>query len=469
MSRRRLASVDFADTPGGSGEDVPGGEGEPVFRAARDGGGVARKPADLRPGDLLVVPADYGGCDQFGWRPDSRAAVSDVAEFAAWPYRASRYTVRLTLARLEAAMLAEGGLDHEGDQDEFAQRLEVRRTAQARWGALADQMNVLASDAEGQVRAILAMQLPAALKLLVAPLLHARRGRGRRLEVLTPYADDRAENPYAAGVVIAARFGLTSDATLEPGAGETAEAAHVLAAGVPATEDDAVGSLDRTELDLLTHSEDVRSKAVTFARACGLSDPVVADIALAGWFHDAGKADPRFQALLGTGDPLLLAEEAVLAKSGRRSVPGDLDGTGLPPRWRHEALSVRLALCNARLATAHDPGLVLWLIGTHHGWGRPFFPHTDPLDAVGHPLPTLDGLTVPLLAGQGPQSLGFSLDLASLPEDLCGLDWTQLFTLLRHRYGAWGLAHLEAIVRLADHRASEDADRGVAEAAEGAA
>lgn len=35
---------------------------------------------DLRPGDTIVVPARYGGSDRFGWHPDHRDAVEDVAE-----------------------------------------------------------------------------------------------------------------------------------------------------------------------------------------------------------------------------------------------------------------------------------------------------------------------------------------------------------------------------------------------------
>ena len=93
---------------------------------------------------------------------------------------------------------------------------------------------------------------------------------------------------------------------------------------------------------------------------------------------------------------------------------------------------MRLALTDPRFTAAHDPRLVLWLIGTHHGQGRPFFGFHDPLDE------------------EGPHSMGYTFD---------GCDWPALFEELRRRYGAWRLAWLEAVLRLADHRASEDAER----------
>ena len=42
---------------------------------------------DLHAGDVLVVPADYGGCDSLGWAPRSREDVRDVADEVACPYR----------------------------------------------------------------------------------------------------------------------------------------------------------------------------------------------------------------------------------------------------------------------------------------------------------------------------------------------------------------------------------------------
>src|ERR1700731_3523577 len=67
------------------------------------------------------------------------------------------------------------------------------------------------------------------------------------------------------------------------------------------------------------------------------------------------------------------------AEASRRS--------GLPRGARHEVASLAYAEAHPKFAEAHDPELVLWLIGTHHGHGRPFFPPVDwPLaagDALG--------------------------------------------------------------------------------------
>ena len=73
----------------------------------------------LRPGDVLVMPADYGGCDTFGWAPQNRQYVRDVADEAAWPYRGRRQAVRITPEvahwdRLAAALAISDDLDLDG-------------------------------------------------------------------------------------------------------------------------------------------------------------------------------------------------------------------------------------------------------------------------------------------------------------------------------------------------------------------
>ena len=166
-----------------------------------------------------------------------------------------------------------------------------------------------------------------------------------------------------------------------------------------------------------------------FAATLGLAAHVAEDLRLAAVLHDAGKADERFQLFLAGADWWNRPDGAALAKSGRPLPRGAWERAELPKGWRHEALSVRLATTDPRFREAHDPHLVLWLIGTHHGLGRPFFGFADSRGG-----------------NQGPQSLAY---------DFRGLDWASVFDRLKRRYGVWGLARLETILRLADHRASE--------------
>src|SRR5207237_633516 len=114
---------------------------------------------------------------------------------------------------------------------------------------------------------------------------------------------------------------------------------------------------------------------------------------------------------------------------------------GYPRGGRHECYSSAIAMSNSEVLNgAHDPELVLYLMGVHHGRGRPF------MQAV---------------ADEGIKHLAFQFDGVSIefagPHRLERLDqdWAERFWRSIRRYGYWGLAYLETVVRLADHRCSE--------------
>ena len=373
-------------------------------------------PGALRPGDTIVVPTLYGGVDRFGWNPDygiqqsasnevaAPQTVTDVAREAATPFARRRFAVRV----------APGLLGNSMSDDTLAEALAT--SPSSGWRALRDRL--------------LDLPLPEVLRSDLE-LLNGAKPRDI-IAYLNLHGEDDAGRPR--GVVFVARRGIE----IKEGGRENGALTPEIASdsdGTPnTTEDDALGSLPGFPLKLETHNRDVGSEAGEFARAAGLSEDRVMDLQIAGELHDLGKADPRFQSWLHYGDPLGPdpdAPDQLLAKSGRRLPRAARAETGLPDRWRHEALSVRCASTQSRLSDAKDSELVLWLIGVHHGYGRPLFPHFDPAEAA---------------PDVGPQSLAF---------DWHGLDWPSLFTRLKTRYGVWELARMEAVLRLADHRASE--------------
>lgn len=165
------------------------------------------------------------------------------------------------------------------------------------------------------------------------------------------------------------------------------------------------GSNARTQraVELHQHMKGVGEKALAFARGCGLDEVLAQQVAEAGRLHDVGKNDDRFQLMLGA--PL----GTLLAKSGAHEVRVSRMLSGLPRGWRHEVAS---------LAARPDmPPLVRYLVGTHHGHGRPWLPASPDTELW--------------RAARGPE-------------------WPALVAKMRADYGYWGLAYLEALVRLAD-------------------
>jgi CRISPR-associated endonuclease/helicase Cas3 len=192
---------------------------------------------------------------------------------------------------------------------------------------------------------------------------------------------------------------------------------------------------------MTAHQKAVGRLAAHYARAAGLSEALVAAVEQAGLWHDLGKADPRFQAWLCGGDRALAIRLEqkhgdVLAKSDATpQTPAARSlarlKSGYPVGGRHELLSVRLAETSGLL----DP-LVRHLIASHHGYCRPFAPVVEDSQPV----------TVRYAGAACPSATGLERLDSGIAHD---------FWMLIRRYGWWGLAYVEAVLRLADHRVSE--------------
>ena len=172
--------------------------------------------------------------------------------------------------------------------------------------------------------------------------------------------------------------------------------------------------------------------------------------------HDLGKADERFQAMLRRTDRtdawlLAVMDSALLAKSdGMPQTPQQRkearERAGLPEGFRHEMVSVQIVShCQLISADQGHRELILHLIAAHHGYARPFapvVPDEEPPDVA---------VTGVMLTGP---------TRAQCPSHRLDSGIAERFWTLTRRYGWWGLAYLEAILRLADQQASADEDAG---------
>ena len=195
-------------------------------------------------------------------------------------------------------------------------------------------------------------------------------------------------------------------------------------------EDDVSHSRRARRISLEQHSRGVAQRAEQYAQSCRITGPELAAIRCAALLHDIGKADPLFQQAMHGGNPYY---NEPLAKSP--------DATN--PKVRHELMSVKMAESNPDLLP-DDPEareLTLHLIASHHGHCRPFAPFRPEDLEKREAQFTLNGAT---MTGQGPTQLA-RMD-SGVP---------QRYWNLTRKYGWWGLAYLEAIMRVADWSQSE--------------
>ena len=165
------------------------------------------------------------------------------------------------------------------------------------------------------------------------------------------------------------------------------------------------------------HLDGVRKYADAICAGLELDPKLAEAVSLAAAYHDLGKGRPVWQR--GAGNK---PTNGAVAKTLHGRAPENLN------HFRHELGSMVDAVASPEFADKfnalddHQRELVLHLIATHHGRGRPHFPAPEAFD---NDRP--DAL-VAAVVGEVPRR----------------------FAKQQREYGRWGLAYLESLLRAAD-------------------
>jgi CRISPR-associated endonuclease/helicase Cas3 len=222
---------------------------------------------------------------------------------------------------------------------------------------------------------------------------------------------------------------------------------------------DPVAVAPRAWQSLNEHSERVRDHVAALLNAIApqhLPGDAARSAVVAGWLHDAGKAHPIWQdalcALAEEDERDEIAAGRPWAKSGGRT--GRLEFAGDVP-FRHELASLLLidGPLSRLLEQAPDRDLARYLVVAHHGKLRVRIGELNGANSDAEILGLRQGArwTIPALLGRPASTL--TVDLDQFTPDSAG-SWTKAVAGLLTRYGPFTLAYLEAIVRIADWRAS---------------
>jgi len=180
----------------------------------------------------------------------------------------------------------------------------------------------------------------------------------------------------------------------------------------------------RESYDLQPHLDDAKAAATGFVDKLLLEPELRKAVILAATYHDLGKDRERWQNGIGNRE----YPDKKWAKSGNRTLAGERSS------YRHEFGSVLDVQKEPSFQQLSDDAkdLVLHLIAAHHGRARPHF-NADECFDDNHAAQAVRDLAVEV---------------------------PRRFARLQRKFGRWGLAYLESLVRAADYAASIQAEGG---------
>ena len=178
----------------------------------------------------------------------------------------------------------------------------------------------------------------------------------------------------------------------------------------------------RQNYALQPHLNDAREAAARLVSGLPLEPELRDAIVLAAAYHDQGKDRERWQNGIGNRD----YPDVKWAKSGKYAASGER------LYYRHEFGSILDIQDEPSFERLSDDAkdLVLHLVAAHHGRARPHFNSRECLDDK--------------------HSTALTRDFA--------IEVPRRFARLQRKFGRWGLAYLESLVRTADYEASVKAE-----------
>ena len=371
------------------------------------------KISEIKPGDTIIIPTDYGGCDEYGWDENYNGIVKDISiesNLIQRKHFAILFDEKI-IKKISSVdiwgKIKKMTQDYAESHEKFFNELKNIENASEGWKEIMSEVN---KDYVNKKIQIQIKEENGSMRI---------SGFSYKKRISQKYCNNILDKLFNYHKIDEDYDELESSTDQNFNTGST-------------------------EILLDNHSKGVENFVQKFISTLNFGSEIKQDLKLAAKLHDIGKKHPGMQALLQRKDPDELIDKKFLAKSTYKiSSPQEyqkyLKKAKLPKYFRHECWSVALAKKHPEFKAAHDKELVQYLIGTHHGRGRPIFPRV--IDEY-----------------QDISANRLDIDIKDIPNGL-DLDWINICMKLYRKYGPWELGYMEAIIRLADHRQSKEENK----------